>query len=178
MPPLTSFQAIKAAHALPVGSFAETQVGGGSSGAIVSSAAGGQSLSELIYQASAVAVSSSMLPPVFTTVVVVTPSPVTTPLFSSATPVSLFDSPVGIFSASEREMPTTSVAGESTSAKDATVSDTVGSNGGIVDDGACLADDLYLPTICWDPYAQDKYYQPKWKIVESSRLVFPPVVHQ
>ncbi|KAF5773122.1 hypothetical protein HanXRQr2_Chr13g0585151 [Helianthus annuus] len=48
MPPLTSFQVIKAAHALPAGSIAETQVGGGSSGAIVSSAAGGPSLSDLI----------------------------------------------------------------------------------------------------------------------------------
>ncbi|MFS7979472.1 hypothetical protein Hanom_Chr10g00927691 [Helianthus anomalus] len=144
MPPLTSFQEIKAAHALPAGSFAETQVEGGSSGAV----------------ASDVAVSSSMLPPVFTTAVVVTPIPVTTLLFSSATPVSLFDSPAGVFSASEREMPTTSVAGESTSAGDATVSD-----------------DLYLPIICWDPNAQDKRYQHKWKIAESSRLVFPPLVH-
>ncbi|KAJ0848489.1 hypothetical protein HanPSC8_Chr13g0558081 [Helianthus annuus] len=47
---------------------------------------------------------------------------------------------------------------------------------GFVDDGTRLADDLYLPTICWDQYAQDKCYQPKWKIAESSRLVFPPVV--
>ncbi|KAF5807551.1 hypothetical protein HanRHA438_Chr05g0244101 [Helianthus annuus] len=74
-------------------------------------------------------------------------------------------------------MPTTSAAGESTSAKDTTVSDTGGSSNGFVDDGARLSDDLYLPTVCWDQYAQDKRYQPKWKIAESSRLVFPPVVH-
>ncbi|KAF5809720.1 hypothetical protein HanRHA438_Chr04g0170831 [Helianthus annuus] len=177
MPPLTAFQAIKAAHALPVGSFAEAQVGGGSSMPlssveIVPSAAGGQSLplADLISQASAVAVSPSLPPSLFTTAMVVTPSSVTTPLFSSSTPVSLFDSPVGVFSASEKEMPTTSVAGESTSARDATVSDTGGSSGGFVDEGARLADDVYLPTICWDPYAQ---YQPKWKIAESSSLVFP-----
>ncbi|MFS7984972.1 hypothetical protein Hanom_Chr11g00992911 [Helianthus anomalus] len=70
-------------------------------------------------------------------------------------------------------MPTTSVAGESTSDRDTTISDTRGSCGGFVDDGARLANDLYLPTICWDPYAQDKRYQPKWKIVESSKMVFP-----
>ncbi|MFS7961149.1 hypothetical protein Hanom_Chr08g00711411 [Helianthus anomalus] len=182
MPPLTAFQAIKGAHALPAGSFSETQVGGGSSmplssGEIVSSAAGGQSLplADLISRASVVAVSSSLPSPLFTSAVVATPSSVTTLLFSSSSPVSLFHSPVGICSASEKEMPTTSVAGESTSGRDVTVSDTGGSSGGFVDDKARLADDLYLPTICWDPYAQDKRYQPKWKIAESSRLVFPPV---
>ncbi|KAJ0616184.1 hypothetical protein HanIR_Chr02g0087751 [Helianthus annuus] len=182
MPPLTSFQAIKAVHALPTGSFAEAQVEGVSSmpltyGDVVSSAAGGPSLSDLISQASDVTISSSMLPPVFTTAVVVTPSPVSTPLFSSATPVSLFESPVGVSAASEKEVPTTSVAGESTSARDTTVSDTGGSSSDLVDDGARLGDDLYLPTICWDSNAQDKRYQPKWKIAESSRLVFHPVVY-
>ncbi|MFS7920496.1 hypothetical protein Hanom_Chr03g00225571 [Helianthus anomalus] len=151
MPPLTAFQAIKVAHALPAGSFVEAQVKGVSSmplssGEIVSSAAGGQSLplADLISRASAIVVNSSLPSPLFTAAV---------------------------------EMPTTSVAGESTSARDTTVSDAGGSSGGFVDDGARLADDLYLPTICWDSYAQDKRYQPKWKIVESSRLVFPPVVH-
>ncbi|MFS7904559.1 hypothetical protein Hanom_Chr01g00037521 [Helianthus anomalus] len=178
MPPLTTFQATKAAHALHAGSFTEAQVEGGSSMPLSSSeivpfATGGQSapLVDLISQASVVAVSSSLPPPLFTTVVVVTPNSITTPLFSSSTPVSLFDSPIGIFSASGKEMPTTSVAGESTSARDTTVSDTGGSSGGFVDDGDHLANDLYLPTICWDLYAQDKHYQPKWKIAESSRLV-------
>ncbi|KAJ0546690.1 hypothetical protein HanIR_Chr08g0363741 [Helianthus annuus] len=118
-----------------------------------------------------------MLPPVFTTDVVVTLSPVSTPLSSSATPVSLFDSPFGVFSASEKEVPTTSIAGESRSTRDATASDVGGSSSGFVDDGARLGDDLYQPTICWDPNVQDKRYQPKWKIAESSRLIFPPVVH-
>ncbi|KAJ0699443.1 hypothetical protein HanRHA438_Chr10g0440291 [Helianthus annuus] len=152
MPHLTSFQAIKAAHALPAGSFAEAQVKGVSSmplisGDVVSSAAGGPSLSDLISQASVVAVSSSMLPPVFTTAVVVTHSPISTPLFSSAAPVSLFDYSVGVFSVSGKEVPTTSVAGDSTSARDTTVSDSGRSSSGFVDDGVRLGDDLYLPTI-------------------------------
>ncbi|KAJ0801987.1 hypothetical protein HanPI659440_Chr03g0124151 [Helianthus annuus] len=76
LPPLTSFQAIQAAHVLPTGFFAEAQVKRVSSmpltsGDVVSFAAGGPSLSDLISQASAAAVSSSMLPPVFTTAVAV-----------------------------------------------------------------------------------------------------------
>ncbi|KAJ0709012.1 hypothetical protein HanRHA438_Chr09g0420031 [Helianthus annuus] len=182
MPPLTSFQAIKAAHALPAGSFVEAQVEGVSyvsltTGNVVSSAVGGPNLSDLISQVSVVAVSSSMLPPVFTTAVVVTTSPVSTSLSSSATPVSLFDSPFGVFSASKKEVPTTSVVGESTSTRDATASDAGGSCSGFVHDRARLGDDLCLPTICWDPNVQDKRYEPKWKIAESSRLIFPPVVH-
>ncbi|KAF5810866.1 hypothetical protein HanRHA438_Chr04g0184331 [Helianthus annuus] len=125
------------------------------SGNVMSSAAGGPSLSDLISQASAVAVSSSMPPPVFTAVV----------------------SPIGVSAASEKKMPATSIAGETTSARDVTVSDTRGSSSGFLDDGAHLSDDLYLPTIYWDPNVQDKLYQPMWKIAESSRLIFPPVVH-
>ncbi|MFS7945188.1 hypothetical protein Hanom_Chr06g00521221 [Helianthus anomalus] len=53
LPPLTSFQAIKASHALPAGSFAEAQLEGVSSVPlttrnVMSSAAGGPSLSDLI----------------------------------------------------------------------------------------------------------------------------------
>ncbi|MFS7968280.1 hypothetical protein Hanom_Chr09g00795611 [Helianthus anomalus] len=77
-----------------------------------------------------------MLPLVFTTVVVGTPNPVSTPLFSSATPKSLFDSPIGVFSASEKEMPAASVACDLTSARDTAVSDAGGSRSGFVDDGA------------------------------------------
>ncbi|KAJ0704984.1 hypothetical protein HanPI659440_Chr14g0568591 [Helianthus annuus] len=51
-----------------------------------------------------------------------------------------------------------------------------GSNSGIADDGARLGDDLYLPTINWDPNTQDKRCHSKWKIAESSRLIFLPVV--
>ncbi|MFS7918114.1 hypothetical protein Hanom_Chr03g00197061 [Helianthus anomalus] len=167
MTPLTSFQAIKVAHTLPA---CEPKLGVGPLVQLFPlRLAGGPSLSDLISQANTVVVSSSMLPLVFTTVVVETPNSVTTPLFSSSTPVSLFDSPVGVFSASEKEIPTTFVGGESTSARVATVSDAGGSTSGFVDDGARLGDDLYLPTICWDPNAQDKRYQPKWKIPESSR---------
>ncbi|MFS7948501.1 hypothetical protein Hanom_Chr06g00560731 [Helianthus anomalus] len=79
--------------------------------------------------------------PVFTAAVSVTTNPVSTPLISSATHVSLFDSPIGVSIVSEKEMPATYVAGETTSARDAT------------------------------------RYQPKWKIAESSRLIFPQVVH-
>ncbi|MFS7889768.1 hypothetical protein Hanom_Chr00s000005g01610941 [Helianthus anomalus] len=151
LPPLTSFQAIKASHALSAGSLAEARVEGVPSvplttGDVVYSAASGPSLSDLISHASVAAVGSSMPPPVFTMVVVLTPSPVSTPLSSSATPMCLFDSPIGVFSASEKEMPTASVVCESTNARDTTVTDVGGSNGGFVDD-------------------------------ESSRLIFPPVVH-
>ncbi|KAM0045508.1 hypothetical protein Hdeb2414_s0009g00304671 [Helianthus debilis subsp. tardiflorus] len=76
-------------------------------------------------------------------------------------PTSFFDSPIY----------------EATSARDTAASDAGGSSSGFLDDGSCLGDDLYLPTICWDPKAQDQRYQPKWKIAESSRLIFPPVVH-
>ncbi|MFS7964603.1 hypothetical protein Hanom_Chr08g00752291 [Helianthus anomalus] len=95
----------------------------------------------------------------------------------SATRVLLFDSHIGVSVASEKEMHATSVAGESTSARDATINDIGGSSSGFVDDGAYLGDDLYLPTIYWDPNVEDKRYQPKWKIAESSKLIFPQVVH-
>ncbi|KAJ0715450.1 hypothetical protein HanPI659440_Chr13g0501281 [Helianthus annuus] len=140
---------------------------------VMFSATSGPSLSELISQASAAAVSSSM--PL--TAVTVTTSPVSTPLSSNVIPTSLFDSPIGVFLVSEKEMPAASAAHEATSARDTAVSDAGGSSSGIVNDGAHLGDDLYLPTINWDPNVQDKRYQPKWKIAESSRLIFPQVVH-
>ncbi|MFS7948092.1 hypothetical protein Hanom_Chr06g00555901 [Helianthus anomalus] len=101
----------------------------------------------------------------------VTTSPVSKPLPSSVTPTTLFDSPFSIFSASEKEMPTVSAAHEAT--RDTAMSDSGGSSSGVANDGARLGDDLYLPTINWDPNVQDKRYQPKWKIAESSRLIFP-----
>ncbi|MFS7978532.1 hypothetical protein Hanom_Chr10g00916571 [Helianthus anomalus] len=58
-------------------------------------------------------------------------------------------------------MPTASAACDSTSAIDTAVIDARGSSSGVVDDGARLGDDLYLPTICWDLNAQDQRYQPK-----------------
>ncbi|KAJ0467634.1 hypothetical protein HanIR_Chr14g0687481 [Helianthus annuus] len=118
MPPLSTFQATKAAQALHVGSLAEAQVESGSSmpltsGEIVPSAAGGQSvtLADLISQASAFTTGSSMPPPLFTTSIVMTPSSVTTPLFSSSTPVSIFDSPISDFLVSGKDMPVTSAGG-------------------------------------------------------------------
>ncbi|MFS8016259.1 hypothetical protein Hanom_Chr15g01366431 [Helianthus anomalus] len=56
------------------------------------------------------------------------------------------------------------------------MSDAGGSNNRIADDVARLGDDLYPPTINWDPNVPDKRYQPKWKIAESSRLLFLPVI--
>ncbi|MFS7939049.1 hypothetical protein Hanom_Chr05g00447051 [Helianthus anomalus] len=158
----------------PTSSFVKAQGEGVSfvpltTGDVVSFAACVPSISDLISQASVVAVSSSMLPPMFTTVV----SPVSTPLFSSSTPMSLFDSHIGVFSSSEKEMPITCVAGESTSTRDATVSDAGGSSSGFIDDGARLGDDLYLPTNSWDPNAQDKRYQPKWNM-RSLSVWFSP----
>ncbi|KAM0046556.1 hypothetical protein Hdeb2414_s0009g00317791 [Helianthus debilis subsp. tardiflorus] len=164
------------------GSTAEVQVEGVSSAPLTSmdvmfSATSGPSLSELISQESAAAISSSMSPLVFTTAVTVTTSPVSTPLSSNVIPTSLFDFPIGVLSVSEKEMPAASAAHEATSARDTAVSDAGGSSSGIVDDGARLGDDLYPPTINWDPNVQDKRYQSKCKIAESSRLIFPPVVH-
>ncbi|MFS7929956.1 hypothetical protein Hanom_Chr04g00338481 [Helianthus anomalus] len=133
MPSLSTFQATKATQLLHADSLAEAEVESGSSmpltsGNIVTSAAGGQSipLADLKSQASAFPVGSSMLPLLFTTSVVMTPSSVTTPLFSSSTPTSILDSPMGDVPVSGKEMPTTSARGESTSAKDTTVSDTRG----------------------------------------------------
>ncbi|XP_022030571.1 mucin-5AC-like [Helianthus annuus] len=172
--PLTSFQAIQTAYALPTSSTAEVQIESVSSAPltyvdVMPSATSEPSLSELISQASATAATSSMPPPVLTAAVAVTTSPVSTPLPSSVTPTSLFDSPLSIFSASEKEMPKVSAAHEATSARDTAVSDARGSSSGIVDDGARLGNDLYLPTINWDPNVQDKRYQPKWKVAESGQ---------
>ncbi|MFS7927438.1 hypothetical protein Hanom_Chr04g00309101 [Helianthus anomalus] len=89
-----------------------------------------------------------MPPPMPTTAVVVT-SPISTPMPSSVTPTSLFDSPFSVFSATGKEMPTVFAAHEATSIEDTAVSDAGGSCNGIADDGARLGDDLYLPTINW-----------------------------
>ncbi|KAF5803346.1 hypothetical protein HanXRQr2_Chr06g0270201 [Helianthus annuus] len=117
-----------------------------------------------------------MPPPTLTAAVTVTASPVSTPLTSSVAPSSLFESPLSIFSSAEKEVPAVPIVKEATSAGDATVSDAGGSSSGIADDGTRLVDDLYLPTISWDPNARDKRFQPQWKIAESSRLIFPPVI--
>ncbi|MFS7964540.1 hypothetical protein Hanom_Chr08g00751551 [Helianthus anomalus] len=143
----------------------------------IPSAAGKPSLSDLISQASTTtAVSCPMPPPMPTVVVAVTTSSVSTPLPLSVAPSSLFNSPLSVFSATEKETPMIFAAHETTSTQDAAISNAGGSSSGIADDGARLGDDLYLPTINWDPNMQDKRNQPKWKIAESSRLVFPPLI--
>ncbi|MFS7948938.1 hypothetical protein Hanom_Chr06g00565711 [Helianthus anomalus] len=183
IPALTAFEAIQTAYAMPTGSAAGVQVEGVPSAPLTSvevipSAASEPSLSDLISQESVVvAVSCPMSQPMPTIVVVVTTSPVSTPLPSSVTPTSLFYSPFSVFSTTGKEMPTVFASHEATGTRDTVVSDVGGSSSGIADDGSWLGDDLYLPTINWDPSVQDKRYQPKWKIAESSRLIFPPVMH-
>ncbi|KAJ0786542.1 hypothetical protein HanOQP8_Chr02g0072441 [Helianthus annuus] len=180
VPALTAFEAIQATYAIPTGITAGIQVEGVSSAPSSSvgtkpSAAGEASLSELILQASvSSAVSCSMPPPMPIVVVTVTISPVSAPLPSSVT--SMLDSPFSIFSATGKEMPAMSAAHGATSAGGAAASDAGRSSSGIADDGTRLGDDLYLPTIKWDPNMQDKRYLPRWKIAESSRLIFPLVI--
>ncbi|KAM0017198.1 hypothetical protein Hdeb2414_s0027g00685341 [Helianthus debilis subsp. tardiflorus] len=87
----------------------------------------------------------------------------------------LLDSTKDIFAGADTNAAATSTAHEATSMGGG---DHRVSSSGIADDGAHLIDDLFIPTVCWDPHAQDKRYQPQWKIAESSRLIFPPVVQQ
>ncbi|MFS7889422.1 hypothetical protein Hanom_Chr00s000004g01606861 [Helianthus anomalus] len=88
----------------------------------------------------------------------------------------MFDSPLSIPSAADSGAPIVSTTQEATSVGGTSASDVGGSSSGIADDGARLIDDLFLPTVSWDPNARDKHYQPQWKIAESSRLIFPPVI--
>ncbi|KAM0010096.1 hypothetical protein Hdeb2414_s0080g00779741 [Helianthus debilis subsp. tardiflorus] len=117
-----------------------------------------------------------MPPPMLTAVVTVTDNPVSTPLAFSVAPTALLDFPLIISPTTGKETPAVSLAHEATSAGDHATGDTGGSSSGSADDGACLGDDLYLPTINWDPNTRDKRYQPQWKIAESSRLIFSQVV--
>ncbi|KAM0021872.1 hypothetical protein Hdeb2414_s0023g00622111 [Helianthus debilis subsp. tardiflorus] len=121
-------------------------------------------------------ISCTMPPPTPTTTVTVTAGPVSMSLTSSVAPSSLFDSPLSVFSIADKEMHAAHVTQQATSAGGVAVSDAGGSSSGIADDGTRLVDDLYLPTISWDPNARDKRFQPQWKIAESSRLLFPPVI--
>ncbi|KAJ0444453.1 hypothetical protein HanIR_Chr16g0832011 [Helianthus annuus] len=182
VPALTAFEAMQAAYAPPLGATGGIQVENVtpiplSSVGVTPSTAGGTGLLDLISQASLTAfVGCTMPSPLPTTAVTMTTSPVSTPLPSSVTPSSLFESPLSIFSATEKEMPTVSLTHEETSTGGPAASDVGGSGSRIADDGARLGDDLYLPTINWDPTFPDKRYQPRWKIAESSRLIFPPVI--
>ncbi|KAJ0764216.1 hypothetical protein HanPI659440_Chr08g0289651 [Helianthus annuus] len=164
VPTLTAFEAMQAAYAPPLGTTGGVQVESVTpipltSVGVMSSAASETNLSGLIFKASATAVASCVMPPpMLTTAVTLTTSPVSTPLPSSVTPSSLFDSPLSIFSATEKEIPAVSTAHEATSAGGTADSDAGGSSSGIADDGVRLGDDLYLPTINWDPNIQDKRY--------------------
>ncbi|MFS8030012.1 hypothetical protein Hanom_Chr17g01529111 [Helianthus anomalus] len=91
--------------------------------------------------ASIAAVSCVMPPSLPTAAVTVTTSPISTPLSSNIVPSSLFDSPLSVFSATEKEMPTVSATHEATSAEVAAVSNAGGSSSGIADDGGRLGDD-------------------------------------
>ncbi|MFS8008151.1 hypothetical protein Hanom_Chr14g01269331 [Helianthus anomalus] len=120
-PTLTVFEAVQAAYALPLGTTGEVQAENVtpiplSSMGVVPSTAGENNLSELILQASVTAaVSCTMSLPMPTAFMTVTTSPVSTPLPSSVTPSSFFDSPLSIFSATEKEMLTVSLIHEATS---------------------------------------------------------------
>ncbi|KAJ0511137.1 hypothetical protein HanIR_Chr11g0548621 [Helianthus annuus] len=118
------------------------------------------------------AVSCVMPLPIPTLSVAVTVDPLSS-LRSGGPDTPLIDSPKGIFAGVDTNAATASTAQEATSMGGG---DNRGSSSGIADDGVRLIDDLFIPTVCWDPHAQDKRYQPQWKIAESSRLIFPPVV--
>ncbi|MFS7918285.1 hypothetical protein Hanom_Chr03g00199191 [Helianthus anomalus] len=86
------------------------------SAGVTSPAVGGTDLSELILKASSTAaVSCAMTSSMPTVAVTQTTSPVSTPLPSSVAPSSLFDSPLSVFSATEKKMHTVSAAHEATS---------------------------------------------------------------
>ncbi|MFS7902766.1 hypothetical protein Hanom_Chr01g00015121 [Helianthus anomalus] len=158
-PTLTAFEVVQAAFALLLRTTSGVQAENVtpiplSSMGVLPSTAGENSVSELILQASVIAaVSCTMSPPMPTAAVTVTTSPVRRCL-----PCTLFMRRLVL------EGLLLAMLGGG------------GSNSGIVDDGDSLGDDLYLPTIIWDPNVRDKCYQPQWKIAESSRLIFPLVV--
>ncbi|MFS7986817.1 hypothetical protein Hanom_Chr11g01014661 [Helianthus anomalus] len=150
---------MKTAYALPFGSTAGVQIEGVPTGYCPIDICGdytvrcwrNQPFKAYISGQHYRAISCTMPLPMPTTAVIVTTSLVSTPLPSSVTPSSLFDSPFGNISATEKEMTTVSAAHEATIIMDAAKSDAGGSSSGITDDGARLGDDLYLPTINWDP---------------------------
>ncbi|KAJ0806330.1 hypothetical protein HanPI659440_Chr02g0088271 [Helianthus annuus] len=183
-PSLSAFEAVQAAYALPLGTSIGAQAENVTStqlsyAGVVLPSSNVSSVTGPIPQVGATAaVSCAMPPPTPTTAVTVTAGPVSISLTSSVAPSSLFDSPLSIFSIADKETPAVHVTQEATSAGGAAANDAGGSSSGIADDGTRLVDDLYLPTISWDPNARDKRFQPQWKIAESSRLLFPPVIQR
>ncbi|KAJ0850994.1 hypothetical protein HanPSC8_Chr13g0587201 [Helianthus annuus] len=181
VPTLSAFEAVQAAHALPISTSTGVQTGVATSTPVATVALSVPDASigvsaEPKTQASATAAISCAMPlPTPTLSVVVTVDPIVAPR-TCGVGTSLFDSPISIFSVAEKEVTAVSVAQEVTSLGGAAASEAGGSSSGIADDGVRLIDDLFLPTVRWDPNAQDKRYQPQWKIAESSRLIFPPVI--
>ncbi|KAF5769916.1 hypothetical protein HanXRQr2_Chr14g0653711 [Helianthus annuus] len=178
VPTLSAFEAVQAACAFPTG----TSVGvppGVVTPTLVSTVAlscPGSSVSLSTVpktSASATSAVSCVMPlPIHTLSVAVTVDPLST-LRTGGIDTPVIDSPRGIFADVDKDVTTVSAAQEVTSVGGG---ETGGSSSGIADDGVRLIDDLFIPTVCWDPNAQDKRYQPHWKIAESSRLIFPPVV--
>ncbi|KAJ0902152.1 hypothetical protein HanPSC8_Chr08g0333661 [Helianthus annuus] len=181
VPTLSAFEAVQAAHAFPTGTSAGVPPRVVAP-TLVSTAA-------LSVPSSSVSVSTNSKTPASTTAAISCAMPLPTPTLSVAVTVdpiatprtcgvdtSLFDSPIGIFSDAGKDVAAVSVAQEVTSLGGAAASEAGESSSGIADDGVRLIDDLFLPTVRWDPNAQDKRYQPHWKIAESSRLIFPPVI--
>ncbi|MFS7993139.1 hypothetical protein Hanom_Chr12g01090551 [Helianthus anomalus] len=165
-PTLSAFEVVQAAYAMPFGTSSGAQTENVipsqlPSVGVVLPSYGVSSVTEPVPQASTTAaVSCTMPPPTLTTAVTLTASLIPIPLVSSVAPSSLFDSPLSIFSVADKEVPTVHVTQEATSVGGAAASDAGGSSSGIADDGARLVDDLYLPTINWDPNARDKRFQP------------------
>ncbi|MFS7918287.1 hypothetical protein Hanom_Chr03g00199211 [Helianthus anomalus] len=118
VPTLTAFEAMQDPASWYVSLSADVGVTPTSlaSAGVTSPAVGGTDLSDLILKASSTAaVSCAMTSSMPTVAVTMTTSPVSTPLPSSVAPSSLFDSPLSVFSATEKKMPMVSAAHEATS---------------------------------------------------------------
>ncbi|XP_021986507.2 uncharacterized protein LOC110882929 [Helianthus annuus] len=176
-PTLSAFQAVQAACAISPGTFAGISSGGVPSTVVSTMAAsctGSTSMptSPQVSASFAPAVSCIMPIPSSTVSIAVTSEPLPS-LRSGGFDTTLPESPKDMFAGFDTNAAAASTAHEATSVGGG---DNRASSSGIADDGARLIDDLFIPTVCWDPHAQDKRYQPQWKIAESSRLIFPPVV--
>ncbi|KAJ0933129.1 hypothetical protein HanPSC8_Chr04g0181451 [Helianthus annuus] len=181
-PTLSAFQAVQAACAISPGTFVGMSSGVVSSGVVTStvvstvaaSCTGNVSMpmGPQVSASFAPAVSCVMPIPSSTVSIAVTSEPLSS-LRSGGFDTVLSESPKDMFAGFDTNAAAASTAHEATSVGGG---DNRASSSGIADDGARLIDDLFIPTVCWDPHAQDKRYQPQWKIAESSRLIFPPVV--
>ncbi|KAJ0554071.1 hypothetical protein HanRHA438_Chr08g0357821 [Helianthus annuus] len=172
-PTLSAFQAVQAACTFVgissgvVTATVVSTVAASCTGSNVSMSVGPQ-----VSASFAPAVSCVMPIPSSTVSIAVTSEPLSS-LRSGGLDTVLPDPPKDMFAGFDTNAAAASTAHEATSVGGG---DNRASSSGIADDGARLIDDLFIPTVCWDPHAQDKRYQPQWKIAESSRLIFPPVV--